>query len=70
MEDAVQKAEEFLVERHGTTELVSSSLEDGTWCLVFDVGFLSQHLKEIRINAISGKIVGYDSIAADDEDDD
>ena len=70
MEDAVQKAEEFLGERHSTMNLESSSLEDGTWHLVFDVGFLSQQLKEIRINAISGKIIGYASIDTDDEDED
>ena len=68
MEEAVQKAEEFLGERHDTINLESSSLQDDTWYLVFDVGFLSQQLKEIRINAISGKIIGYASIDVDDKD--
>lgn len=70
MEDAVQIAEEFLGERHSTMNLESSSLKDDTWYLVFDVGFLSQHLKEIRINARSGKIVRYASIGTDNEDGD
>ena len=70
MEDAIQKAEEFLEERHSTMNLESSSLQDGTWYLVFDVGFLTQQLKEIKVDASSGKIVGYTGIGADDEDDD
>lgn len=70
MEDAIKKAEEFLGERHSTVNLESSSLEDGAWCLVFDVGFLTEQLKEIRISASSGKIIGYASIDVDDEDED
>ncbi len=69
MEDAIQRAEEFLEGRQDTVNLESSSLQDGTWCLVFDVGFLSWHLKEIKINASSGKIISYASIGADDKDD-
>lgn len=70
MEDAIQRAEEFLEGRHDTMNLESSSLQGGIWCLVFDVGFLSQHLKEIKVDARSGKIIGYASIDADDEDED
>ena len=70
MEDAIQKAEEFLVERHDTMNLESSSLKNGTWYLVFDVGFLRQQLKEIKVNANSGKITGYANIDVDEEDDD
>lgn len=69
MEDAVQKAEEFLEKRQDTMVLESSSLKDGIWYIVFDVGFLSQHLKEIKVNASSGKIIEYTSINADDKDD-
>lgn len=68
MEDAIQKAEEFLEGRHDTMNLESSSLQDGIWHIVFDVGFLSQHLKEIKVDAISGKIIEYASIDADDID--
>ena len=70
MEDAIQKAEEFLEGRHDTMNLESSSLQHGIWCLVFDVGFLSQHLKEIKIDANSGKIIEYTNIDADDIDED
>ena len=70
MEDAIQKAEEFLEGRHDTMNLESSSLHGGIWHLVFDVGFLSQHLKEIKVNASSGKIIGYANIDVDDIDED
>lgn len=70
MEDAIQKAEEFLEGRHNTMNLESSSLQDGIWYLVFDVGFLSQHLKEIKVDASSEKIIGYTNIDVDDKDED
>ena len=70
MEDAIQKAEEFLEGRHDTIKLESSSLQDGIWYIIFDVGFLSQQLKEIKVNANSGKIIGYANIDVDDEDED
>jgi len=70
MEDAIQKAEEFLEEHHSTINLKSSNLENGTWYLVFDVGFLSEQLKEIKVNATSGKITGYTSMDVDDNDED
>ena len=69
MEEAIERAEEFLKERHNTMNLESSRLEGDTWYLIFDVGFLNQQLKEIRVDANSGKITGYASIDADDEDD-
>ena len=70
MEDAIQKAEEFLKGRHDTIKLESSSLQDGIWCLVFDVGFLRLQLKEIKVNANSGKIIGYTNVDVDDKDED
>ena len=70
MEDAIQKAEEFLAGYHSTINLKSSNLEDGIWHLVFDVGFLSEQIKEIQIDAITGKITGYTSMDIDDEDGD
>ena len=68
MEDAIKKAEEFLEEHHSTIDLKSSKMENGVWHLIFDVGFLSEQLKEVKVNSSSGKIVGY--IDADFEDDD
>lgn len=69
LEDAIEKAEKFFEKRHSTMNLESTRLEDGNWHLVFDVGFLSRQLKEIKINASSGKIVGYASINTDGKED-
>ncbi len=70
MEDAIKKAEEFLEEHHSTIDLKSSEIDNGVWQLIFDVGFLSQQLKEVKVNANSGKVVGYTDADFDDEDDD
>ena len=70
MEDAIQTAEKFLEGRHDTMKLESSSLQAGIWYIIFDVGFLSQQLKEIKVNASSGKIIGYANIDVDDKDED
>ena len=70
MEDAIQVAEEFLKGRHNTMNLESSSLKDNVWCLVFDVGFLTQQLKELQVDANSGKVIGYVNLDTDEDDDD
>ena len=68
MEDAIQVAEEFLKGRHNTMNLESSNLKNNVWYLVFDVGFLTQQLKELQVDANSGKVVGYIHINTDEED--
>ena len=68
MEDAIQVAEEFLKGRHNTMNLESSNLKNNVWYLVFDVGFLTQQLKELQIDANSGKVIGYVHINTDEED--
>ena len=70
MEEAIQKAEEFLEDHHSTINLKSSNLENGIWYLIFDVGFLSEQLKEVQVNANSGKITGYTDADDDDDEDD
>ena len=69
MEDAIEKAEEFLEEYHSTINLKSSEFENGVWHLIFDVGFLSEKIKEVKVNASSGKITGYTSLEEDEDDD-
>ena len=69
MDDAIQVAEEFLKGRHNTMNLESSSLKNNVWYLVFDVGFLTQQLKELQVDANSGKVIGYVHINTDEEDD-
>ena len=68
MEDAIQVAEEFLKGRHNTMNLESSNLKNNVWYLVFDVGFLTQQLKELQVDANSGKVIGYIHINTDEED--
>ena len=74
MEDAIEKAKEFLEEHHSTINLKfnlkSSKIEAGIWYIVFDAGFSSEQLKEVKINANSGKVIGYTDVDIDDEDDD
>ena len=69
MEDAIKKAKEFLEEHHSTINLKSSKIEAGIWYIVFDVGFLSEQLKEVKIDANSGKVTGYTDAYVDGEDD-
>ena len=67
MQEAIQKGKEFLGEFHNTTSLESSELKNGVWHLLFDVGFLSVHLKTVKVDASSGKIVEYTSMDATDD---
>ena len=57
--EAVEKATKFLEEHHSTIDLKSAELVGNTWELIFDVGFLSEQLKEVKVDAISGRIRGY-----------
>lgn len=56
---AIDNTEEFLKDYHDSRRLVSATLEDDVWIVVFDVGFLSKDMKEIKVDAKSGKILGY-----------
>jgi len=68
MEDAIEKAEKFLEKHHDTINLKSADLEDNIWYLIFDVGFLSEQLKEVKLDSESGKILGYTNLVDDDDD--
>lgn len=69
MEEAIEKARKFLEDYHSTVNLKSSNLENGIWFIIFDVGFLTEQLKEIKVDANSGKITEYTDIGMEDEDD-
>ena len=58
-DEAVEKATKFLEDYHTTIDLKSAELVGNIWKLVFDVGFLNQQLKEVRVDAINGRIRGY-----------
>ena len=66
LEHAVHIAEGFLKGRHNTMNLESSNLKTDIWRIVFDVGFLNRHLKEIQVDANSGKIVRYVNVDVTD----
>lgn len=69
IKEAIEIAGEFLQEYHETIKLESSTMKGGVWHLVFDVGFLSQQLKVVEINATSRKIIGYDDLGEDEDED-
>ena len=58
-DEAVERAKEFLEEYHSTIDLKSAELVKDTWMLIFDVGFLSQQIKEVKVDAITGRVLGY-----------
>lgn len=64
-EEAVEYAEKFLEDRHDTIELESGELEGNVWVLEFDVGFLSNQVKEVKVDAETGKILGYRDVTED-----
>ena len=70
MEDAIDIAEKFLQEHHDTLNLKSADLQNDVWYLIFDVGFLSEQFKEVKVDAKSGKILGYTDIGEEEDDED
>jgi hypothetical protein len=58
MEEAIEKAKKFLEQHHGTMDLKAADLEDGIWHIVFDVGFLSEQLKEVKVEFSYGENIG------------
>lgn len=69
MEEAIEKAKKFLEQYHDTIDLKSADLDDGIWYIIFDVGFLSEQLKEVKVDSHTGKIIGYTDVDIDDEED-
>jgi len=63
--DAIDRAKEFLEEYHGSFNLISTTLEGKIWLVVCDVGFLNEEIKEVKVDADSGKILGYIDVDED-----
>ena len=58
---AIEIAENFLEKHHDTKLLKSSKLgENGVWSIIFDVGFLTENLKTVKVDSQNGKILGYE----------
>ncbi len=63
--EAIKNAQEFLEEFHGSFNLISTTLEGKTWLVICDVGFLNEEIKEVKVDADSGKILGYVNVSED-----
>lgn len=70
MEEAIEKAKKFLEQYHGTIDLKAADLDDGIWYIIFDVGFLSEQLKEVKVDSHTGKILGYTDVDVEEDDED
>ncbi len=56
---AIEIAEKFLYEYHNTIMLKSANIENDTWSIIIDVGFLGDDYVEVKVHSNSGKILGY-----------
>lgn len=61
-EEAVEKAKKFLETYHSTIDLVSADVLDNTWEIIFNVGFLSDQFKKVKVDAETGKILSYSDV--------
>jgi len=61
---AIEIAEKFLENHHTTLNLKSSVLQETgdekIWVIDFDVGFLEEQIKKVKVDANTGKILGYE----------
>ncbi len=57
--EAIEKAKAFLEEYRDSFRLISTTSEDNAWIIICDVGFLNEEVKEIKVDAVSGKILGF-----------
>lgn len=60
---AIDQAKKFLQEYHDTMNLKSANLVGNTWEIIFDVGFLSEQIKEVKVDAETGKVLGYKDVS-------
>ncbi len=57
--EAIEKAQKFLEDYHDSFRLISTVLIDDVWKIICDVGFLNEEIKEVKVDAVSGKILGF-----------
>ena len=62
LEEAVEKAKEFLVRVAGYAfpQLLSAKLEDGVWIVRFDVGVLEKKIVTVKVDAKAGRVIGFE----------
>ncbi len=63
--EAIDQAQIFLEDYHSSFRLISTTLEDDVWMIICDVGFLNEEIKEIKVDAVSGKILGFVNVSKD-----
>lgn len=59
---AISIARKFLMQYHSPVILKSSGLNDKTWIISMEVGLLKEDIIAVRIDAETGKILGYDHL--------
>jgi len=55
---AIEIAREFLEQSYTTVIFENIIMEENVWIIQFNVGFLKENLKNVRIEANTGKIIG------------
>ena len=63
--EAIDRTKEFLEDYQDSFNLESAKLVNNEWVIVCDVGFLSEEIKEVKVDADSGKILGYVDVETD-----
>ena len=56
---AIELAKKFLEDYHDSFSLISTTLEEDVWTVVCDIGFLKEKIKEVKVDASSGQILGF-----------
>ena len=62
---AIEQARKFLEEYHDSFSLISATLEEDVWTVVCDVGFLKEEIKDVKVDASSGQILGFTDVSED-----
>lgn len=62
-EEAITKAKKFLEAYHSTIDLISADLNGSVWEIVFNVGFLTNQYKLVKVDAENGKLLGYNNVS-------
>jgi hypothetical protein len=55
---AIDMAREFLKQSYTTIVLKNIVMEEKIWIVEYNVGFLQDNLKKVKIDANTGKIIG------------
>ena len=62
--EAVVIARKFLMQYHSPVIFKSACLNEKTWVVSLEVGLLKDDIIVVRVDASTGKILGYDHLAS------